>query len=160
MKIRRFAGIISGAIFAIVAFVPLAHAQEMNEGTRITFSEPVRIPGQLLSAGTYYFERANHGNAPNLNQIQIYDADHSHLLATIETVTAQRKHMTGGTMLTFAEGSNGEALALVDWFYPGMLNGHEFLYPRREERRIEASKREYMLINNDGVKIVQDANGD
>ncbi len=139
---------------------PLARAQEMNEGTRITFSEPVRIPGRLLPPGSYIFERANHGNAPDLDRIQIYNGDHTQLIATIQTAPTERKDMTGGTMLTFAEGSNGEAPALVSWFYPGMRDGHQFMYPSKIERRLEGSTHEYMILNNQGAKIVPDASGD
>ena len=98
MSVRQCIGIVAGILLALAGFTPVAKAQAMNESTQVTFREAIRIPGQVLPAGSYFFERANHGNAPNLNSIQIYNGDHTRLLATIETATTERKLMTGGPL--------------------------------------------------------------
>ena len=66
MKINK-ALIIVGMLIAFGLFFELAaHADENNQETTITFSAPVQIPGQVLSAGTYTFELANPFNLNRL----------------------------------------------------------------------------------------------
>ncbi|MGA8142907.1 MAG: hypothetical protein WB987_03335 [Candidatus Acidiferrales bacterium] len=160
MSIRKFAGVIAGILMTVAWLAPLARAQEMNEGTRVTLREAIRIPGQVLPAGSYIFERANGGNAPNLNLIQIYNSDHTRLIATIETITAERQVMTGGTVMKFAEESNGQPPALMTWFYPGMREGHEFVYAPKTEQTLEAAKADFVVSTSKGAKVVADAAGD
>ena len=160
MKIRQLAGTIIGALLATLAVAPLSRAQEMNEGTKVTFQEAVRIPGHVLQPGTYFFERAHGGNGPNLNLIQIYNDDHSRLIATIETVTAQRQFATGGTVMAFAKRSNGRPPALLEWFYPGMRDGHEFVYRPDREQELEASKADFVLAHSKGSRLAADDSGD
>jgi hypothetical protein len=51
-----------GLILALGLFFELAaHAAEANRETRITFSAPIQIPGQVLPAGTYIFQQADPG---------------------------------------------------------------------------------------------------
>ena len=145
---------------AVIGFAPHVRAQAMNESTEVTFREAIRIPGQVLPAGTYFFERANHGNAPNLNLIQVYNEDHTRLLATIETATAERRFMTGETVMKFAEASDGHAPALMAWFYPGMRDGYAFVYSPKTERRLDTSNLDFVASNGLGAKRIADASGD
>jgi hypothetical protein len=160
VSIRQGIGIVAGVLL-VIGFAPRAGAQqEMNESTRVTFCEGIRIPGQVLPAGSYIFERANHGNAPNLNSIQIYNGDHTRLLATIETATAERKFMTGETVMKFAEGSNGQPPALMAWFYPGMRDGYEFVYSPKTEQKLEAARAEIVMSDSNGARLARNESGD
>jgi hypothetical protein len=137
--------IVLGLVIAFGVFFEFAaHADEMNESTKITFSAPVQIPGQVLPAGTYLFEQAD----PNadLNVIQIFNADRTVLYATLETISTERAEPTGDTAITLAEPETGNPV-LVKWFYPGRDTGHEFVYPNQEEQQIAQSKQETFVGN-------------
>ena len=126
--------IMLGLVLAFGLFFELmAHASDMNEATKLTFSQPVQIPGQILPAGTYTFQQA----APNddLNLVQIFNADGS-VVASLQTVPVERMKATGKTTLTLAEPESGKPDLLVKWFYPGRLTGHEFVYPNQQEQQI------------------------
>jgi hypothetical protein len=59
MKIQK-TYIIIGLIIAFAAFFELtAHADELDQTTILTFSQPVEIPGQVLPAGTYVLKLAS-----------------------------------------------------------------------------------------------------
>jgi hypothetical protein len=144
MKIHKLC-IVLGLLIAFGVFYELAaHADETNESTKITFSAPIQIPGQVLPAGTYIFQQA----APNddLNVVQIFNADGSALYATLQTVSAERTEATGDTAITLAEPENGQPV-LVKWFYPGRLTGHEFVYPKQQEQQIAQAKQETLVGN-------------
>ena len=161
MSKRTFAGIVAGLLFAVGGVALQAYGDEMDEGTMITFAQPVEIPGQVLGPGTYYFVRIDHGNSPNVNLIQIFNSDHTKVIATIQTVTAERWLDTSGkTVLTFAETAKGAPLALRSWFYPGSLEGHEFLYPRREERHVEEAKKITIAADEHGEVPLRGVSGD
>jgi len=160
MSVRQCIGIVAGILLALAGFTPVAKAQAMNESTQVTFREAIRIPGQVLPAGSYFFERANHGNAPNLNSIQIYNGDHTRLLATIETATTERKLMTGETVMKFAEARDGQPPSLMAWFYPGMRDGYEFVYSPKTERKLEASRADFVISDSRGSRQAADASGD
>lgn len=120
--------IILGMLIAFALFFELsAHADERNEFTKLTFSVPVQIPGQVLPAGTYIFQQAMPDD--DLNVIQIFSVDHAVLYATLQTLSTERTEATGHTAITLAEPESGGP-ALVKWFYPGRLTGHEFVYPK------------------------------
>src|ERR1700730_10540969 len=104
MSRRTLAGAIAGILFAVGGVLSHAYGSEMDEGTMITFAQPVEIPGQVLGPGSYYFVRIDHGNSPDVNLIQIFNSDQTKLLATIKTLNAKRRLDTSGeTVLTFAE---------------------------------------------------------
>jgi hypothetical protein len=161
MSKRTFAGVVAGLLFAVGGVALQVHGSEMDEGTMITFAQPVEIPGQVLRPGTYYFVRIDHGNAPDVNLIQIFNSNQTKLIATIHTVTAERRLDTSGkTVLTFAETAKDAPLALRSWFYPGSLEGHEFLYPRREERHVEEAKQIAIAADENGEVTLRAVSGD
>ena len=144
MKIHKLY-IALGILLAFGLFSELAaHADETNEATTITFSAPIQIPGRVLPAGTYILQQGD----PNgdLNLIQIFNADHSVLYATLQTVSADRMKPTGHTAIALAEPESGTPI-LVKWFYPGRSTGHEFVYPKGQEQQIAQAKQEVLLGN-------------
>jgi len=161
MSRRTLAGVIAGMLFAIGGVVSHVYGSEMDEGTMITFAQPVEIPGQVLGPGSYYFVRIDHGNSPDVNLIQIFNSDQTKLIATIQTATTERRLDTSGkTVLTFAETAKDAPLALRSWFYPGSLEGHEFLYPKREERHFEEAKQLAVAADEKGEVLVRGVSGD
>lgn len=144
MKINKLY-IVLGLLIAFGVFYALAaHAEETNESTKITFSAPIQIPGQVLPAGTYIFEETDPND--DLNFVRIFNADRSALYATLQTVSAERTEATGDTAITLAEPENGQPV-LVKWFYPGRLTGHEFVYPKQQEQGIAEAKQETLVGN-------------
>jgi hypothetical protein len=160
MRKRTFAGVVAGLLFAVGGVALEAHGSEMDEGTMITFAQPVEIPGQVLGPGTYYFVRIDHGNSPDVNLIQIFNSDQTRVIATIHTATAERLDASGKTVLTFAETAKDAPLALRSWFYPGSLEGHEFLYPKREERHVEEARQIAVAADENGEVPLRGVSGD
>lgn len=144
MKIHKLY-IVLGLMIALGVFFELAaHADDTNEFTKITFSAPVQVPGRVLPAGTYIFQQAEPND--DLNFIQIFNADRTTLYATLQTVSAERSEATGDTAITLAEPENGYPV-LVKWFYPGRLDGHEFVYRKPQEQEIAHAKQETFVGN-------------
>jgi len=137
--------IVVGLIIAFSLFFELAaHADDGVQETKITFSQPISIPGQTLPAGTYLFKQAN---TDDLNLIQIFSSDRTHLYATLQTIPTEAHQIPDDTTVTLAEQGAGKPNLLLKWFYPGEQTGHEFVYSNRVERQI-AQDRQQTVVGN------------
>jgi Protein of unknown function (DUF2911) len=125
-------------VLAVVIVMPVAHADQNNQETTVTFSQPVQIPGRVLPAGTYVFVLPYEGN--DHFQVRVFNADHSKLIATLFTVDTERSKPADNTVFGFAERGSAQPEAIVTWFYPGETTGHEFLYPKQEEKELASAK--------------------
>ena len=137
------------AVGMIIAFTLLfelaAHADESNQATTITFSQPIQIPGQILPAGTYSFKLLDSNSDPNV--VQIFNSDQTHLYATLQTVATERQDPTGDTAITLAEQGGGRPDALLKWFYPGRDTGHEFVYSGQQEKQLAQDTQQTIVAN-------------
>jgi hypothetical protein len=138
MKINKFALLIGFAIASLLFFEVAAHASEANQSTKLTFSKPIEIPGQVLPAGTYLFKLAD---SNDMNIVRIFNADGTHLYATLSTISAERPESDGDAVVTLAEQPGGPD-ALLTWFYSGDTIGHEFVYPAQEQQQLQQSRRQ------------------
>jgi hypothetical protein len=125
-------------LLAVLIVLPVAHADQGNQETKVTFSQPVQIPGRVLPAGTYVFVLPDEPN--DHFQVRIFNADRSMLLATLFTVGAERSKPTDDTVFGFAERGSTQPEAIVTWFYPGETTGHEFLYPKQLQQELAAAR--------------------
>jgi hypothetical protein len=149
--------IIAGFMIAFALIFELAaHADEANQSTKLTFSQPVQVPGRILPAGTYEFVLEN--SLSNRNIVKIFNADGTELLANIQTIPTERTKETDGTSITLAQGQDAQPAALLTWFYPGMETGHEFIYSKPVETQLSQDAKE-TLVDEHGSMVNSDANG-
>ena len=103
-------------------------ADEWNKATKLTFTEPVEVPGMALPAGTYWFTLADSDSDRNI--VQVWDADRMHLVTTILAIPDYRLQPRNKTVINFSERPSGSPEAIHAWFYPGDNYGEEFVYPK------------------------------
>jgi hypothetical protein len=144
--------IIIGLIIAFAAFFELtAHADELDQTTILTFSQPIQIPGRVLPAGTYVFKLANSDSDRNI--VEIFNSDQTHLYGMFQTIPAERREPSDDTAITFAERSGGNPEALLKWFYPGSLTGHEFEYSSRQEKELAQERQQTVVASRQPTAI-------
>lgn len=135
-----------GLIIAFSLFFELAaHADEWDQTTKLTFSEPIQIPGQILPAGAYLFRLASSDSDRNV--VQIFNSDRTHLYAMLQTIAAERSEPTDDTAITLAEQPGGQPDALLKWFYPGSVTGNEFLYPKQKQKELAEDRQQTIVAN-------------
>jgi hypothetical protein len=133
--------VLCAAVIA-TAFSPSVKADDWNQKTVITFSQPVETPGvhmkgwAVLPPGTYVFKLL--GSPSDRHIVQIFNQDETVVYATVLAVPNYRLKATSKTVLTFRETPPGEPDVLRAWFYPGKNFGEEFVYPK--ERAIALAK--------------------
>lgn len=71
-----------------------SRAEEAQQSTKLTFSQPIVIPGRILPAGTYLFRLAD---SNDLNLVQIFNAEGTRLYAVLQTIAAEHPAPTRNT---------------------------------------------------------------
>jgi hypothetical protein len=115
-------------VIALGVAVPSMFADTWDQLTKVTFNQPVEIPGQVLPAGTYWFKLLNSPSDRDI--VQIYNANQSKQIALVMAIPDYRVRPTGKTVVTFEERATNAPPAVKAWFYPGDNYGQEFVYPK------------------------------
>lgn len=136
-------------VFSAILFAEVAlHADEWDQSTKLTFSKPIEIPGQTLPAGTYLFKLADLNDR---DVVQVFNADGTHLYGSFQTISAERSDPTDNVAVTIAEQPDGRPGALIKWFYPGDTTGHEFVYPKQEEKQLAQYRQQMIVVKETAV---------
>lgn len=134
MQQFKLAATLGCLVLASAILMPVAHADDWNRKTVMTFSGPVEIPGVhltgwgILPAGTYVFKILDSQSDRHI--VQIFNKEETEIYATILAIPNYRLKATDKTVVTFSERPAGEPEALRAWFYPGRNWGEEFVYPK------------------------------
>jgi hypothetical protein len=112
-------------------------ADDYDKKGIVNFSQPTEVPGIVLQPGTYVIKLL--GSQSNRHIAEIMNEKMDHLYALTFTAAAFRVERTGKPVLTFYEGTNGQPQAIKTWFWPGELDGIEFLYPKTQAAKIAAA---------------------
>ena len=120
---KRIASVLAVALLVLAS--RSARANEFDHLMVITFSAPVQIPGEVLSAGTYQFSNPD----GDRQVVEIRSADGSKPYAMLLTTPTERSTATDAAVVTFEERSAGSPEAIRALFYPGETTGVAFLYP-------------------------------
>ncbi|MFZ0882810.1 MAG: hypothetical protein WAN14_05390 [Candidatus Acidiferrales bacterium] len=131
MKLRKTLSTL-GLMLAFSITLPVVHADDWNQATRFTFSQPVQIPWRVLSAGTYFFRLADSNDR---HLVQIFREDRS-LVTTLYSVPQVRNGRDVEVAITLANRGKAQPQAIVAWFFAGETEGHEFLYPNQEKHEL------------------------
>jgi len=117
-----------------LALATRTNADTWDRLTKVTFSGPVEIPGQVLPAGTYWLKLLD--SPSNRNIVQIFNEDRNKVHATILAIPDYRLKPTDKTVITFDEREANSPPAVKAWFYPGDTYGQEFVYPKVRAARL------------------------
>ena len=132
----RITTLATAAAMTLVLGLPAATTAQQpdtRDRTIMTFSAPVELPGMRLEAGTYVFRLAD---TSGRNVIQVLSQNEMEMLGQWLFIPAERREVTGETVVTFREASAGATPAVQYWFYPGESIGKEFIYPKDQAMRI------------------------
>jgi hypothetical protein len=135
-----------GFLMLALMFVapPATQADEWNLMTRFTVNHPFEIPGMTLQPNTPYVIRL-HDSPSTRNVVQVLNDDETKLLTMFMAVSDERLEPADRTVFTFIETEPGFPLPIKEWFYPGRLNGLEFIYPKEQALEIARHAKEPIL---------------
>jgi hypothetical protein len=129
--VKNFSALAFLLAFAIM--LPVLRADERNQATKFTFTQPVQIPGRVLPAGTYWFQLVD---GSDRHIVRIFGEDRTTILATVFSIPRMRQGNGAELAITLADRGANQPEAIVAWFYVGETEGHEFLYPKQQSREL------------------------
>jgi len=113
------------AVSLMSASVPSLKASEFDKKTIITISQPVAVQGTILPAGQYVLKLQDLWSTRDL--VNIFNRDETRLIITVQPLHATRQESADKSDFSFYDSPAGQPTALRTWFYPGELNGFEFV---------------------------------
>jgi hypothetical protein len=133
---RLAAAFIGCFILTLVWVTPAAiHADDWNLATRFMVNQPFEVPGLVLQPNTRYVIRLF--DSPSERHVaEIYNGDETKMLTRFLGIADQRNDPVDKTVFTFIETDPGYPVPIKEWFYPGRLNGLEFVYPKSQAMEI------------------------
>jgi hypothetical protein len=140
MKASKVVSLILGLIMFAGVMTMQTQGQTFNKQTKVSFSQPVAVPGRVLPAGTYTFTILDSPSSRNI--VQIWNRDKTNLITTILAIPNYRLKPTGETVIKFSERPADQPQAVKAWFYPGYAYGIEFVYPKGEALQIAQAANE------------------
>jgi len=143
MTVRSASAIFFYLALAWTALLPSAHADDWVQKTKLKFDQPIEIPGRVLPAGTYWFTLQDGQFDHNL--VRIFSAEWSKVEATVWTAPIPLQQSIDNTEIEFAERPHQRPEALLKWYIPGRLTGHEFLYSQRHEQEFARDAKQDVL---------------
>jgi len=147
---KKAALVVCCFIFALVLVAPaIVHSDEWNLKTRFTVNHPFEVPGLVLQPDTRYVVRLYDSPAER-HVVQLFNDDETKLLTTFMAVSDQRTEPADNTVFTFIETEPGYPLPIKEWFYPGHINGLEFIYPKEQAMEIARHATEPILAASAG----------
>src|SRR5258705_12617866 len=111
VKTFRIFTALLGLALVFAAYLPSARADEWDKTTKITFKEPVQVPGKVLQPGTYTFKLLD--SSSNRHVVQIFNEDHTQLVTTVLAIPNERLEPAGKTILTYDERPADQPMALA-----------------------------------------------
>jgi len=139
MAMKKLAFIFLSAV--LFASLPVS-ADEWNQKTTMTFSQPVELPGIVLPAGTYVFKLVE--TTTYRHVVQVTNSKEDKVFATLLAIPDWRLKSTPDTVIHFTERPKGRPEAIRGWFAPADLSGHEFVYPKRRALELAETTHEFV----------------
>ena len=118
------AGAAAVAALLITASSTDASSMSLSRINHLTFSGSVRLPGAVLTPGTYTFEAGPSGTDRNI--VRVITRDGRKVLFQGFTIPVSRP--SRGPIVSMGEASAGAPQPIAVWYEDSATSGHQFRY--------------------------------
>jgi hypothetical protein len=120
----------AASLFVLALIQPGAATGTAQQTAYLTFSQPVRLPGISLGAGTYIFEVANPNARGNVVRVLSRNRKRAYYLGFTNAI-AKPRDLGGDATVSLGESRPGTAPPITAWWPTGDHTGREFIYHDR-----------------------------
>ena len=138
------------AVFALLlaSTIPAqAQSYDWAKKSVITLNDMSEVPGMVLEPGTYVLKADDNLNSPR-TVVQLLNKDESQILTTFLAVPDNRLRPESDVVVTFFDGVTSGPKPIQTWFYPGEMNGYEFVYPRPRAKEIAKHTEDHVIASD------------
>jgi len=121
---RKLIAAVSVVVALVPASSPLRASEPIGNENRLTFKNPVALPGVRLAMGTYLFELL----PSSTNIVRVSSGDRQRVYYMGFTRVIERSRAIDSSSVTFGEAPAGAAIPITAWYPPGSLTGQQFIY--------------------------------
>src|SRR5438552_4348619 len=152
------------ALFVILLFLSpcpaTAQSGDWSKKSTITLEDQSEVPGMVLEPGTYVLKAEETYSSPRTS-VQLLNRDESQLLTTFIAVPDNRQRPDSDAVITFFDGITEGPKPIQTWFYPGEMNGYEFVYPISRAKEIAKHATDHVMASNskEAAIVAVTANG-
>jgi hypothetical protein len=145
-KFNRNLVISVGALALALVFLapPTVQGDEWDLKTIFSVNVPFSVPGKTLEANTKYVLQLLDLSG-NRHVVQIFSENKEDLLTTFMAASDYRLDPADDPTFEFIETDPGYPKPIKSYFYPGRLNGLEFIYSKDQAMDIIAHSRQSVL---------------
>jgi hypothetical protein len=115
-----------------------------NKKSTLVTTERVEFPGIILEPGNYTIKLEEASSRRNIVQVLAGDGK---LLARLIAVPDYRTH-EGDAVFTYHQIRASGPKVIRSWYYPGDLNGLEFVYPIERAKEIARATETHVMASN------------
>jgi len=144
----KLAVAVGGIILALALAAPSpVQGDEWNLKTIFSVNHPFSVPGKTLEADTKYVLKLLDLSG-NRNVVQIFREDDGELITTFMAASDRRLDPEDDPTFEFIETDEGYPKPIRTYFYPGRVNGLEFIYPKDQAMDIVAHSGNAVLADH------------
>lgn len=151
---KLFLSVAVAGMLACMSATASAQATISNQPVFFTFANPVVLPGNItLQPGQYEFRVST--SKGDREVIEVYSRTENKNIAQLLAIPA---HMTNAQPVPekpevrFYETAANQPAPVQSWWYPGIRDGHEFIYPKDQAQAMAKA-------NPSGVLTAEGADG-
>src|SRR6185436_11129682 len=112
----------------------------------ITLTDISEVPGMVVEPGTYVL-KADEQSSFSRTTIELLNQDETQTLATFVAVADHRQRPNYDTLFTYFPGVTNGPKPIQTWFYPGDMNGYEFVYPKTRAKEIAQVTEDHVMAS-------------
>jgi hypothetical protein len=160
MALQRITLALFLAVGASNSFQANPAPEQWSRKSIITLTDRSEVPGLVLEPGTYVL-RADEAYSAIRTTIQVLNADESQVLATFIAVPDHERNPDYDTAFTYFDGITDGPKPIHTWYYPGEMNGFEFVYSKARAKEIAKSTDDYVMASDsrEGEIVAITSNG-
>src|SRR5215472_3288878 len=137
-----------------------AQSEEWSKKSVLTLQDSFEVPGMVLKPGTYVLKADdNSGNPRTL--VRLLSQDESQTLTTFVAIPDNRMRPESDVVVTFFNGVIDGPKSVQTWYYPGEMNGYEFVYPKARAKEIAKHTDDHVMASDskDGAIVAVTSSG-
>lgn len=124
-----------------------SYSDGWTKKSTLRITERVEIPGMVLEPGTYIVNLESGTSRRSIVQIQT--ADGSRVVARLTAVPDYRaRENMFEDVFTYHQVKASGPKVMQSWYYPGDLNGLEFVYPKERARQLAKATDTHVVASN------------